>query len=63
MGPAATTAASTMSAYCRKFSRNAWPDGAAFDETARKLAQAFRENFRQYADMVDAAVVAAGPIG
>lgn len=43
--------------------KSTWPDGAAFDETARKLAQAFRENFRQYADMVDAAVVAAGPIG
>lgn len=40
-----------------------WPDPAAFEETARKLAAAFRENFEQYEDMVSPAVVAAGPVG
>ena len=39
-----------------------WPDPAAFEETARKLAAAFKENFAQYESMVSPAVVAAGPL-
>jgi phosphoenolpyruvate carboxykinase (ATP) len=39
-----------------------WPDPAQFEETARKLADAFRENFKQYDSMVSPAVVAAGPL-
>jgi phosphoenolpyruvate carboxykinase (ATP) len=39
-----------------------WPDPAQFEETARKLADAFRENFKQYESMVSPAVVAAGPL-
>jgi len=39
-----------------------WPDPAQFEETAKKLAAAFRENFEQYASMVSPEVVAAGPI-
>ena len=39
-----------------------WPDPAQFEETAKKLATAFRENFEQYASMVGPEVVAAGPI-
>ena len=40
-----------------------WPDPAQFEETAKKLADAFRENFTQYEGMVSPDVVAAGPIG
>ncbi|MSO43762.1 MAG: phosphoenolpyruvate carboxykinase (ATP) [Thermoleophilia bacterium] len=43
--------------------KQTWPDPAAFDDTARKLAAAFRDNFTQYEAMVSAAVIAAGPIG
>ena len=39
-----------------------WPDPAAFEETARKLAAAFKENFAKYEQMVSPAVVAAGPL-
>ena len=39
-----------------------WPDPAQFEETAKKLAAAFRENFQQYTSMVSPEVVAAGPI-
>jgi phosphoenolpyruvate carboxykinase (ATP) len=39
-----------------------WPDPAAFEETAKKLAAAFKENFAQYESMVSPAVVAAGPL-
>ena len=39
-----------------------WPDPAQFDETARKLAAAFKENFATYESMVSPAVVAAGPL-
>ncbi|MGB0730656.1 MAG: phosphoenolpyruvate carboxykinase (ATP) [Miltoncostaeaceae bacterium] len=39
-----------------------WPDPAQFEETAKKLAAAFRENFEQYTSMVSPEVVAAGPI-
>ncbi|NOY37111.1 MAG: phosphoenolpyruvate carboxykinase [Chlorobi bacterium] len=41
--------------------RNTWKDKNAYDIQARKLAESFRENFREYEDSVDAAVVQAGP--
>lgn len=40
---------------------NSWPDRKAFDETSRKLATLFIENFEQYADETDDAVKQAGP--
>jgi phosphoenolpyruvate carboxykinase (ATP) len=43
--------------------KQTWADPAAFDETAKKLAAAFRENFQQYESMVSPEVIAAGPIG
>jgi phosphoenolpyruvate carboxykinase (ATP) len=43
--------------------KSSWNDGAAFDEAARRLAKRFTENFAQYADRVDPAVLAAGPRG
>ncbi|MFW2853881.1 phosphoenolpyruvate carboxykinase [Sphingomonas sp. TX0543] len=41
--------------------RSTWADPAAYDATAEKLARQFAENFRQFEDAVDAAVIAAGP--
>jgi len=41
--------------------RRTWPDGAAYDEQARRLAAMFRENFEQFAGDAPAAVRAAGP--
>lgn len=41
--------------------KNTWSDAAAYDRTASKLAQLFRENFRQYEDVASAAVRAGGP--
>ncbi len=41
--------------------RDTWQNSEAYDEAARKLAEMFRENFRQFADQVDDAVRAAGP--
>jgi phosphoenolpyruvate carboxykinase (ATP) len=43
--------------------RSAWPDPAAYDAQARKLAELFRANFRQYEGQVSEAVRAAGPKG
>ena len=43
--------------------RNTWADGEAYDAQARKLAEMFRQNFRQYEHEVAAEVVAAGPQG
>lgn len=41
--------------------KRSWADGAAYDETARKLAGMFRDNFAQYAEHVSPEVLAAGP--
>jgi phosphoenolpyruvate carboxykinase (ATP) len=41
--------------------RDAWPDKAAYDATARKLAGLFTANFAQYAGQVTPDVAAAGP--
>jgi phosphoenolpyruvate carboxykinase (ATP) len=41
--------------------RETWPDGAAYDAQARKLASMFHENFSKYADEVSGAVRSAGP--
>ncbi|MGI9458127.1 MAG: phosphoenolpyruvate carboxykinase (ATP) [Aeoliella sp.] len=41
--------------------RKTWTDQSAFDQTARKLAGLFRENFTTYEAGVDAAVRAAAP--
>ena len=42
--------------------RNTWPDKAAYDAQAAKLAYMFAENFKYYADGVAPEVAAAGPI-
>jgi len=41
--------------------RSTWPDAAAYDAQAAKLARMFRDNFATFAAGVDAAVTAAGP--
>jgi phosphoenolpyruvate carboxykinase (ATP) len=41
--------------------RNTWPDPAAYDRQARKLAGMFAENFTAYSDRVGAEVRAAAP--
>ncbi len=42
--------------------RDNWPDKAAYDTQAAKLAAMFDENFRKYADEVPATISAAGPV-
>ncbi len=41
--------------------RKTWADSAAYDASARKLAQAFHDNFKKYTDKTSAEVRAAGP--
>jgi phosphoenolpyruvate carboxykinase (ATP) len=41
--------------------RDTWPDAQAYDETARRLAGMFVDNFRQFEDGVSEAVRAAAP--
>jgi phosphoenolpyruvate carboxykinase (ATP) len=41
--------------------RDAWPDPAAYDARARRLAGLFRDNFNSYATQVSEAVRQAGP--
>jgi phosphoenolpyruvate carboxykinase (ATP) len=42
--------------------RGAWVDGAEYDKTARELVGKFVENFVQFADHVDAGVLASAPV-
>jgi len=41
--------------------KNTWSDAKAYDETARKLASLFQENFAKYADQASAEITGAGP--
>ena len=41
--------------------KQTWSDPAAFEETAKKLAQLFHENFEKYADAASEAIKNAGP--
>ncbi len=42
--------------------RNAWAEPESYDSTATKLAGLFVDNFKQYAEVASAEIVAAGPI-
>ncbi len=42
--------------------RRTWPDTAAYDAQASRLARMFQENFRRYADQVSLEVRDAGPV-
>jgi phosphoenolpyruvate carboxykinase (ATP) len=41
--------------------KNTWADKTAFDDTARKLASLFKDNFQQYEGQASEAIRAAGP--
>lgn len=41
--------------------KNTWSDSAAYDETAKKLAQLFHDNFAKYYDAASEAIRSAGP--
>jgi phosphoenolpyruvate carboxykinase (ATP) len=41
--------------------RGVWSDASAYDTTAKKLADLFRENFKKYESGVNAEIRAAGP--
>ena len=43
--------------------RGTWPDGAAYDAQAKKLAEMFRQNIEKFGDQVSARIKAAGPKG
>ncbi|MEY4160304.1 MAG: hypothetical protein RLZZ136_925 [Pseudomonadota bacterium] len=42
--------------------RGAWADAADYDKTAQELVRKFVDNFAQFADHVDASVLAAAPV-
>jgi phosphoenolpyruvate carboxykinase (ATP) len=42
--------------------RATWPDSAAYDAQAHKLATMFRENFEHFRTQVGEAVAGAGPV-
>ena len=42
--------------------RRTWPDPAAYDQRAARLAAMFRDNFAQFVDGVAPEVAAAGPV-
>ena len=42
--------------------RGAWVDGAEYDRTAQALVRQFIDNFAQFADHVDASVMASAPV-
>jgi len=42
--------------------RNTWQDKKAYDEQATKLADLFKDNFKEYKEHVSESVIAAGPI-
>ena len=44
------------------FPRDTWPDKDAYDETARRIAAMFHENFAKYADGVSEEIRNAGPV-
>jgi phosphoenolpyruvate carboxykinase (ATP) len=43
--------------------RNTWPNPAAYDRAAAKLAKLFQDNFAKYSQPANAALRAAGPVG
>ena len=43
--------------------RDTWEDKAAYDESAKKLARMFYDNFHAKYPNMDPAIVAAGPMG